>query len=121
MAIDIPPPSTEMCEALARALAHHRAGRTAEARREYEQLVEAQPTLARAWHLYGVLLVQTGHAAEAVDAIRRATALQPGDAASFNDLGNAYLGAGRVDDAIAAYSRAIDAKPGFADTHAIPQ
>ena len=112
------PPSTEARETLARAFAHHRAGRTAEARRDYQHLVKTQPNFARAWHLYGTLLAQTGQAAEAVEAIRRAAALQPDDAACFNDLGNAYLNAGHATQAIEAYGRAIEAKPGFVDAHA---
>lgn len=118
MALDAQAPSPAARKALAQAFARHRAGQTAEARRQYELLLAREPALGRAWHLYGVLLAQTGHAEKGIKAIRKASELQPGDAACANDLGNACLEAGRVDEAIAAYGRAIAAKPGFIDAYA---
>jgi len=118
MATDAHAPSPAAREALAQAFSHHRAGRIAEARRHYERLLDREPALARAWHLYGVLLAQTGQAEKGIEAIRRATKLQPADAACANDLGNACLEARRIDDAIAAYGHAIAAKPDFADAYA---
>jgi tetratricopeptide (TPR) repeat protein len=80
-------------------------------------------TLARnpqAWIAHnnlGVLLLQRGDAAGAIECHRRATQIQPLAADAWAALGAALTSAGRVDEGIAAYQRAITLAPGFAEVH----
>ena len=53
-------------EALARGLAHHRAGDLRAAEQIYRQVLGEHPAHAEALHRLGALALQTGHAADAV-------------------------------------------------------
>ena len=59
-------------EALAIAIRHHQAGRLQAAGQIYQQILEAEPDQADAWHLLGVIHAQTGNHQRAVECIRRA-------------------------------------------------
>ncbi|MFY7962547.1 MAG: tetratricopeptide repeat protein, partial [Elsteraceae bacterium] len=60
--------------ALAQGLEHHRAGRLAEAEALYRSILEAFPQHAESLHLLGVIALQAGQPAAAVDLIGRAMA-----------------------------------------------
>lgn len=60
-----------------RALALHRLGRLDEAAREYRRALEVEGTNPRLHNDFGILLAQTGHAAEAAERFRTAVRLRP--------------------------------------------
>ena len=98
---------------LARAAAHHRAGRLQDAESAYVRFLAAHPGWAPALHLYGVLLAQTGRAPRGAEEIAKAVPAQPANPAYLNDWGNALMAADRWREAIAAYDRALAARRDF--------
>jgi tetratricopeptide (TPR) repeat protein len=102
---------------LAAAVAHHQAGRTAQAERLYRELLAADPDQPDALHRLGVLCLHAGRGDEAIDLIGRAVALRPNHAEYANHLGGAYGILGRYDEAIAALRRAVQIAPGDAGAH----
>jgi predicted O-linked N-acetylglucosamine transferase (SPINDLY family) len=105
-----------LSEALAIAIAHHRAGRVDLAEEVYRRILAVEPDNADALHLLGVAAHQRGEHALAVDYIQRAIALVPEAAASHSNLGNAWLALGKPDEAVACYRRALQRNPGDAET-----
>lgn len=83
------------------------AAKATEAQREFAALRESQPSLAGPAYNLGVLLVASGHAAQAIGPLEAARALSPQDPAVADQLGVAYRQAGRFNDAAAAYRAAI--------------
>ena len=99
----------------AQALAHHRAGRLAEAERGYRGILERSPDHCDALHLLGVIAFQAGHLHDALALIGRAAALRPDAAPCRNNLGLVLERLGRDDDAEAAYRKAIELDPDYAE------
>jgi predicted O-linked N-acetylglucosamine transferase (SPINDLY family) len=97
--------------AMQSAMAHHQAGRLAEAEATYRQILAEQPGLVLAWNRVGTVWHTMGRIDEAIVAYRRAIALRPDYAAAHCNLGKAMQESDRLDDAIAAYERAIAWKP----------
>ena len=85
-------------EAIQIALAHHQAGRLAEAEQIYRQVLAADPRHAPALHLLGLVALQAGRADVAVEFISQAIRIDGGQAAYHANLGEAYRGLGRLDD-----------------------
>ena len=101
-----------MDAALQRGLAHHRAGRLAEAEADYHALLAADPRDADALHLLGVAADARGDSARAVALIGQA--LQVRDSPRFHsNLGMALGRLGRHDEAFAAYQRALRLRPDY--------
>ena len=80
---------------LADALAHHRAGRLAQAETRYRRILEAQPDNPDALHLLGLVLFQTNRPGRAVPLIREAIARNARVAGYHANLGRVYAGMGR--------------------------
>jgi tetratricopeptide (TPR) repeat protein len=93
-----------------------RAGRLTEAARLYQQVVDADPTHADAWHMLGIAKVQSGDSAGAAESIRWAIALRPANPAYHANLGN-VLQETNLNDAIAAYRQALVLAPNLAEIH----
>ena len=110
-------PPVTLPQAFELALAHHQAGRLAEAERIYRELLAVEPQHADALHLLGVIASQVGRPDLAEELIRQAIGLLPGAAAFHGNLGNALNELGRRDEAITAYRRAIELQPGSASAH----
>lgn len=104
-------------EALAAGLAHHQAGRLAEAEALYRQVLAAEPQHAEALHLLGVLAHQVGQNEIAVALIEQAIALDGTNRRYHNNLGTAYRMLKRLDAAAASYRRALALSPDFAEAH----
>jgi len=104
-------------QALNLARQHHQAGRLKEAERLYRQILEVQPANVDALHLLGVVALQCGHAAGAVELIGKAIALNPHQADFFDHLGAALLALGRWDEAVANLREAIRLNPDYAEAH----
>lgn len=102
---------------LATALGHHQAGRLAAAAEIYRRVLHAAPEHADAWHLAGVVHLQSREYPQAVQAIERAIRLKPAEARFHNNLGEAYRALGQLPDAITAYRRALEIDPAFAGAY----
>lgn len=98
------------------ALEHHRAGRLRQAEAGYRALLAGDAGNADALHWLGVLVLQAGHAGEALEMLRRAAQLKPGEAAFWHNLGQGALAAGRVDEAVGALERSAAIDPNRGET-----
>src|SRR5580692_5537827 len=112
-------PGPRGAELFAAGLAHHQAGRLAQAETLYRETLAAQPDHADALHLLGVIASQVGRHDVAVDLIGRAIA-QVGDLGSDHshfhaNLGLALAGLERFDEALASFERALAARADYAE------
>ncbi|OYD80729.1 tetratricopeptide repeat protein [Azospirillum brasilense] len=96
---------------LGRAVAHHRAGRLADAERDYRAVLEADPRHPDALHLLGVLALQSGQAGPAVDLIEEAIRQADGVADYHDNLGSALAALGRHAEAAEAHRVAAALSP----------
>src|SRR5262245_28162003 len=96
-------------------LAHHQAGRLADAERVYRQVLESDPRNFDALHFLGVIAYQQGRNAQAVELISQAIALNASHAAAHSNLGNALEAAGDVERALLSYQRALELQPNHVD------
>jgi tetratricopeptide (TPR) repeat protein/2-polyprenyl-3-methyl-5-hydroxy-6-metoxy-1,4-benzoquinol methylase len=96
---------------------HHQAGRFAEARTVYRQALAADPNHAPSLHYLGVVALQTGDNAAAVDLIGKAIARDPNDPQGHYNIALALRALGRNDDALAHLRRATALRPDYADAH----
>jgi predicted O-linked N-acetylglucosamine transferase (SPINDLY family) len=102
---------------LQEAVTLHQAGKLAEARAAYLEILKAQPRNADALHLLGVIAHQMGDHEQAVALIGQAIALHPGNAAQYQNIALALKALQRWDEALAQYGKAIAIKPDYADAH----
>ena len=105
------PPRRAVEGALAAALAHHSANRSAEAAALYQEILRAQPGHADALHLFGVLNAQAGRLEEAVKLLKKAVRRAPHRAEFLSDLGNALGALGLYSESITASRRAVGLEP----------
>ncbi|MBP2314594.1 tetratricopeptide repeat protein [Azospirillum soli] len=94
-------------QTLAVATEHHRAGRTAEAERLYREVLALSPGHPDALHLLGVIALQGGRAAEAVDLIGQAVSSDQTSPLLHANLGHALHATGRTRDAALSFARAL--------------
>ena len=99
------------------ALAHHQAGRLAEAERLYKKVIKADPKNANALNLLGTIAFSRNRTAEAEVLYRRALAANPRMASGQFNLGNLLSITGDHAGALAAYDRALALEPQSADAH----
>jgi protein O-GlcNAc transferase len=92
-------------------MAHHEAGRLAEAAECYRRIAAADPEYDQARYMLGVIAHQEGRLDEAVEAYRRALARAPDFVDGHSNLGNALQELGRFDDAMVAYRAALALDP----------
>ncbi|MEY4938656.1 MAG: hypothetical protein RIQ93_391 [Verrucomicrobiota bacterium] len=104
-------------EILAAALREHQGGRLAEAEQGYRQVLAVAPDQPDALHLLGVIALQLGRPAQAVELIQAAIARHAANPEFHNNLGQALEGLGRWEDATAAYRHALKITPTFAVAH----
>ena len=101
-------------QTLAAAIAHHRAGRLADAERLYQSVCDSDPNNARAFHLCGVVAHQLRRP-DAASLVGRAVMLAPDFAEAHNDRG-VILGAnGQVADALSCFEKAVALNPGYTE------
>jgi len=110
-------PGLTIEQAFQMALAHHQAGRLAEAEPLYRQILAVQPSHADALHFLGVLAHQVGRSDVAAEMIPKAIALCPGNPAAHSNLGDVYRKLGRRGEAIASFRTAIRLKPDYAEAY----
>jgi len=99
------------------AVAHHQAGRLAEAQSIYKDVLRADPTYGPAHNNLGIAYKAHGKLDEANACYRRALKVNPKDASAHANLANVLYDQGKVDDAFAAYRRSLEINPDNADTH----
>ncbi|MBI4183153.1 MAG: tetratricopeptide repeat protein [Proteobacteria bacterium] len=107
-----------MASLLERALAHHRAGRQAEAERLCARALAETPGDPEALYLAGMLASRAGRAGEAVARLEAACRAAPDRARYTAGLGAALRRAGRVEEALAAFARTLALDPGHREAHA---
>ncbi|HEY0835239.1 MAG TPA: tetratricopeptide repeat protein [Azospirillum sp.] len=105
---------TTIDEALAIALADHRAGRFAEAGALYRRILDADPNNFDALHLLGLIERQAGRLGTCLELIGRALLLNPGWVEARVNLGNILRNAGRAAEAAAEWRRLAVVAPGLA-------
>ena len=98
-------------------VARYRCSRFDEAAVLLRQATEAAPTYAEAHNSLGILLLETGHGAEARSALERAVSLRPDYANAHTNLGNALSAAGMGEEAATAYRKAIALDPHDLQAH----
>lgn len=82
-------------------MALHRAGKLADAEQGYAAISESAPQFVDAVHLRGVVQLQRGNPAGAIELITQAVQLRPDVPAIHANLAEAYRSVGRNNDAIA--------------------
>lgn len=112
---DAMPPAAD--DPLRTALAHHCGGNLPLAEQLYRQVLAQSPDSADAWHSLGVLCLQSGRAAEAVESIGRAIALKATNPDYYSHLGAAYGGLGQHEAAITSLRHAVRLAPQLATAH----
>ena len=100
-----------LAELLENGLAHHRAGRHADAAACYREILAHEPTHPDANQLSGLLAKKAGNFDEAVARMRTSLEQRPDDAEVTYNLGNTHWERGDLETAIACYDRALAIKP----------
>lgn len=95
----------------------HQARRLSEAQAIYQRVLRERPGHPGAMHLMGVLDIQRGEPAAAVEKIRAAIAANPGAAPFHGNLGTALQALGRLDEAQGHYEQAVKLDRRYADAH----
>lgn len=93
------------------AMASHQKGLLQQAKAGYEALLAAQPQHYQALHLLGLVAVQTGNFAVAVDLIGKAIDIYPYDADFFANRGLALQQLQLLEAAVGSYDQAIALNP----------
>ncbi|HEY0838478.1 MAG TPA: tetratricopeptide repeat protein, partial [Azospirillum sp.] len=96
------------------ALAHHRAGRTADAAALYRRILASDPANADALHLLAAAGLQAGASDRALRLVTAALRLVPSQAIYHNTLGEACRILGRA-DAATHYRRAVALRPDYVE------
>jgi tetratricopeptide (TPR) repeat protein len=86
-------------------------GRLVEAEAVCRQILQAQPNLPEAEHLFGIIAHQSGRLAEAIEHVQRAIQLAPQVALFHANLGEMQRIAGRPRRAVEAARRALKIEP----------
>jgi predicted O-linked N-acetylglucosamine transferase (SPINDLY family) len=94
-------------ELFEQSLAHHQAGRVADAARVYQEILVRKPRDVDAMYLLGIIAHQTGNHEEAIQRMERALEIVPDQEHCCNVLGLALMALGRVGEAEASLRRAI--------------
>jgi protein O-GlcNAc transferase len=95
----------------------HQQGRLAHAERIYREVLQHQPNHFGALHMLGAIALDTGHAEQGADLIRKAIGLNANVAAAHSNLGKALLDLKHPLDALASFDHAILLEPEFAMAH----
>jgi len=102
---------------LDQARAHHRAGRLAEARTLYQELLAAQPGNAEVLYAMAVLAQQAGRLDITIQHLKQAVSHRPDFVAAHIYLGNSHLAMNQRREAVRHYRRAVELEPGHVGAH----
>jgi protein O-GlcNAc transferase len=95
----------------------HQQGRLADAKALYEGILKIQPGHSESLHLLGVIFMDTGSPARAVELIVQAIGIDSQQAVFYSNHGNALLKLKQFNEAIASYEKAIALKPDYANAY----
>ncbi|TXC88182.1 tetratricopeptide repeat protein [Paraburkholderia azotifigens] len=98
------------------ALAHHQAGRLAEAKAIYDEILRANPRHSDALHFLGLLACQIQQYEAGITLMRQSIEVLP-NAIYHNNLGNALREHGQLKQSIDSYREAVTLKPDYAEAH----
>lgn len=98
-------------------MAHHQAGRLADAERIYGQILTLQPDHFDSRQLLGTIFLQRGKYAEALHHIELALKRNPDNVFVLNNHGVILHELARFEDALTSLDRAIALRPDYADAH----
>jgi protein O-GlcNAc transferase len=96
-------------------LQHHGAGRLREAEAHYREALAQDPPNVDALHFLGVVALQRGDPAQAVELISQALARNSANPAACNNLAIALAAQGRKREAVSAWLEALALQPDYAD------
>jgi tetratricopeptide (TPR) repeat protein len=111
------PEAASLASLFAEGLARHRAGQLADAEAIYHQVLASKPDHFDSLHLLGVIFLQRGNPAKAVQQIGLALKKEPNNIDALNNRGNALNDLKRFDEALASFDRALGLRPDHAETH----
>ncbi len=97
------------------AMAHHRAGRLAEAEKAYREVLTHDSNQPDALHMLGVLSGQAGQLDVAVELIQQAVRIKPDSALALFNLGTTLAKRRQFDEAIVVFRQSIRLHPHYAD------
>lgn len=112
-----PATPTDLASRFEQAQDLHQAGRLAEARTLYQEVLAANPGHGPAMHMLGLMAYQVGQNDVAVELMRQAAKREPGSAALHSNLGLALRAAGQLTEALASFRRSLGLAPNVAETH----
>jgi Tfp pilus assembly protein PilF/SAM-dependent methyltransferase len=99
------------------AVRHHQAGQLAEAERLYRDVIAIDPSHVTSLHHLGILALQTGRPAMAVEVVGKALACDERMPECHYNMAFALRALGRLDETIAHYQRAIALKEDYPEAH----
>jgi predicted O-linked N-acetylglucosamine transferase (SPINDLY family) len=99
------------------AVSYHQAGRLAEAKNLYGEILSQEPKNVAALQFLGVITCQEGAPRRAAELIGMALALRPDYAEAHNNLGTAMRTLGNLEDAATSYRRALQLQPSYFEAH----
>lgn len=102
-----------MAKRVSAALAHHNAGRLAEAEGLYAQILAVEPSFVDARYNLGLALLGLGRVDEAAEAFRRTLAIRPDHADAHFNLGNALYLLGHAEESLVHFRAAVTIRPNF--------
>jgi len=99
------------------AVAHHQAGRLADAEPLYRRVLDRDPAQFDALRLLGVLRRQAGDIESSIVLLQKALAVRPLSAEAHLELGKSHFELKNMEQAENAFRRAIEIRPGFSEAH----
>ncbi|SFM98292.1 Flp pilus assembly protein TadD, contains TPR repeats [Formivibrio citricus] len=105
----------KLAELKNQAVAHHQAGRLAEAAAAYQQVLEQAPKDVDVLHLLGLLAHQSGKSELGLKLVSEALGHDPRFARGYNTLGFILRDRGIQEEAINCYRAALEIKPGYVE------
>lgn len=102
---------------IAEAMAHHQAGRLAEAEAAYKAVLNIEPGAAGILHNLGVVCAETERPREAIGYFDRAIAAEPAYASAYFNKANALRALGKTDAAAKLYGQTVSLEPGHYEAH----
>lgn len=105
----------EIAALFQQAVAHHQAGRAADAERLYWEIIDKAPGHAEAHQNLGLIAYQAGFADPAIEHLSAAARLNPRGPVIQSNLGLVLQAVGRLPEALACFERAVALKPDYAD------
>jgi protein O-GlcNAc transferase len=102
-----------VAEQIRKAMSLQTTGRIDEAEALYRHVLRQHPDQFDATHLLGVIAMQRGQWALAIERLSKAASLQPRHAQAQANLGTALLRADRSDEGLKCYEHALELDPNF--------